>query len=157
MAEFGLVGATMHMADEHVPVADLHALTAIYRAVLRAFAMKPPGRPAVAHGHRAARHCPGGARAQGGVLQFGGTPQAVLAALAPLVAFLLVGAVLGLVAGNRDAVDDIAVLAVLCWPAGALVRDRAAMGPGAGSGAASPRRSAGANGRDRWRWSPSCC
>ena len=38
VAEFGLVGATMHMADEHVPVAALLALTAIYRAVLRAFA-----------------------------------------------------------------------------------------------------------------------
>ena len=38
VAEFGLVGSTMHMADECVPVADLHALTGIYRAVLRAFA-----------------------------------------------------------------------------------------------------------------------
>ncbi len=38
VAEFGLVGSTMHMADENVPVADLHALTEIYRAVLRAFA-----------------------------------------------------------------------------------------------------------------------
>ena len=38
VAEFGLVGATMHMADENVPVVDLLALTEIYRAVLRAFA-----------------------------------------------------------------------------------------------------------------------
>ncbi len=38
VAEFGLVGATMHMADENVPVADLLALTEAYRAVLRAFA-----------------------------------------------------------------------------------------------------------------------
>ncbi len=38
VAEFGLVGATMHMADEHVPVADLHGLTAVYRAVIEAFA-----------------------------------------------------------------------------------------------------------------------
>jgi succinyl-diaminopimelate desuccinylase len=38
VAEFGLVGATMHMADENVPVADLLALAEIYRAVLRAFA-----------------------------------------------------------------------------------------------------------------------
>ena len=38
VAEFGLVGATMHMADEHVAVADLQALTGVYRAVLRAFA-----------------------------------------------------------------------------------------------------------------------
>ena len=37
VAEFGLVGATMHMTDEQVPVADLHRLTAIYGAVLRAF------------------------------------------------------------------------------------------------------------------------
>ena len=37
VAEFGLVGATMHMADEQVPVADLHMLTAIYAAVLRSF------------------------------------------------------------------------------------------------------------------------
>ncbi len=37
VAEFGLVGATMHMADEQVPVADLRLLTAIYAAVLRAF------------------------------------------------------------------------------------------------------------------------
>ncbi len=36
VAEFGLVGATMHQADEHVPMADLHALTQIYGAVLRA-------------------------------------------------------------------------------------------------------------------------
>ena len=38
VAEFGLVGATMHMADEHVPVADLQRLTAVYGAVLRTFA-----------------------------------------------------------------------------------------------------------------------
>ncbi len=38
VAEFGLVGATMHMADERVPVADLRALTEVYRAVLRGFA-----------------------------------------------------------------------------------------------------------------------
>ena len=37
VAEFGLVGATMHMVDEHVPVADLLGLTAAYRAVLQAF------------------------------------------------------------------------------------------------------------------------
>ncbi len=38
VAEFGLVGATMHAADERVAVADLHALVQVYRAVLRAFA-----------------------------------------------------------------------------------------------------------------------
>ncbi len=34
VAEFGLVGATMHQTDECVPVADLRALAAIYAAVL---------------------------------------------------------------------------------------------------------------------------
>jgi len=37
VAEFGLVGRTMHKADENVPVADLLALTEIYAAVLDAF------------------------------------------------------------------------------------------------------------------------
>ena len=36
VAEFGLVGATMHQADERVPVAELRALADIYRAVLAA-------------------------------------------------------------------------------------------------------------------------
>ena len=34
VAEFGLVGLTMHKVDERAPAADLAALTAIYRAVL---------------------------------------------------------------------------------------------------------------------------
>ena len=34
IAEFGLVGLTMHKVDERVDVADLTALTAIYRTVL---------------------------------------------------------------------------------------------------------------------------
>ncbi len=34
VAEFGLVGASMHKADEHVAVADLRALAAIYRLFL---------------------------------------------------------------------------------------------------------------------------
>ena len=38
VAEFGLVGATMHQADECVPVAELRALADVYRAVLAAFA-----------------------------------------------------------------------------------------------------------------------
>lgn len=38
VAEFGLVGASMHQVDEHVPVADLHALAAVYRAWLGAVA-----------------------------------------------------------------------------------------------------------------------
>jgi succinyl-diaminopimelate desuccinylase len=43
VAEFGLVGATMHQADERVPVEELRALARIYRAVLAAFL---PGSPA---------------------------------------------------------------------------------------------------------------
>ena len=38
VAEFGLVGATMHQADERVPVAELRALADAYRAVLTEFA-----------------------------------------------------------------------------------------------------------------------
>ncbi|QBR70131.1 succinyl-diaminopimelate desuccinylase [Beijerinckiaceae bacterium] len=34
VVEFGLVGATMHMVDEHVAIKDLEALTAIYAAIL---------------------------------------------------------------------------------------------------------------------------
>ena len=34
MVEFGLVGTTMHAVDERVPVADLVALTAVYRKIL---------------------------------------------------------------------------------------------------------------------------
>jgi len=37
VAEFGLVGATMHKVDECVPVAELEALTEIYQAVITAF------------------------------------------------------------------------------------------------------------------------
>jgi succinyl-diaminopimelate desuccinylase len=37
VAEFGLVGATMHQADERVPVAELRNLAGIYHAVLAAF------------------------------------------------------------------------------------------------------------------------
>ena len=32
--EFGLVGQTMHQIDERTPVADIEALTQIYRGVL---------------------------------------------------------------------------------------------------------------------------
>ena len=35
--ELGLVGDTMHMVDERVPVADLAALTAIYRGILERY------------------------------------------------------------------------------------------------------------------------
>jgi len=37
VAEFGLVGATMHKVDEAVPVAELRQLAAVYRAVLAEF------------------------------------------------------------------------------------------------------------------------
>lgn len=37
VAEFGLVGATMHKAEESAPVAELRALADAYRAVLEAF------------------------------------------------------------------------------------------------------------------------
>lgn len=37
VVEFGLVGQTMHQVDEHVPVADLVTLTAIYRVFLDGF------------------------------------------------------------------------------------------------------------------------
>ena len=37
VAEFGLVGATMHQADERVPVEEMRALARIYRAVLASF------------------------------------------------------------------------------------------------------------------------
>jgi succinyl-diaminopimelate desuccinylase len=37
VAEFGLVGATMHQADERVPVAELRDLARIYHAILAAF------------------------------------------------------------------------------------------------------------------------
>ena len=35
VAEFGLVGATMHKTDESVPVSELRQLTAIYTELLR--------------------------------------------------------------------------------------------------------------------------
>jgi hypothetical protein len=47
-----------------------------------------------------------------GLLQFGDTPQAVLAALTPLAAFLLVGVLLAAVGGNREAVTDVAGVSV---------------------------------------------
>ncbi len=37
VAEFGLVGSSMHQADERVPVAELRALAGTYRAVLAGF------------------------------------------------------------------------------------------------------------------------
>ena len=37
VAEFGLIGATMHMADESIPVGDVETLTVIYEKVLDGF------------------------------------------------------------------------------------------------------------------------
>jgi succinyl-diaminopimelate desuccinylase len=37
VVEFGLVGATVHMVDEHIAVAEIEALTEIYAAVLEAY------------------------------------------------------------------------------------------------------------------------
>ena len=34
VAEFGLVGATIHQIDEHAAVSDIHLLTDIYEAVI---------------------------------------------------------------------------------------------------------------------------
>ncbi len=48
-----------------------------------------------------------------GLRQFENTPQAVLAGLAPLAAFMLVGAVLSLLGGSRGGVTDVAGLTVL--------------------------------------------
>jgi succinyl-diaminopimelate desuccinylase len=41
VAEFGMVGQTMHKADESVPVADLRHLTEIYRLVLEGYFPAP--------------------------------------------------------------------------------------------------------------------
>ncbi len=41
VAEFGLVGATMHQADESVPLAELRRLAVLYRAIIESF-LGPP-------------------------------------------------------------------------------------------------------------------
>jgi succinyl-diaminopimelate desuccinylase len=38
VAEFGLVGATMHQTDEQAPVEELRALAEVYRAIIQSFA-----------------------------------------------------------------------------------------------------------------------
>jgi succinyl-diaminopimelate desuccinylase len=38
VAEFGLIGSTMHQTDEQVPVTELRQLTAVYQAVIESFA-----------------------------------------------------------------------------------------------------------------------
>ena len=43
VVEFGIVGATMHKTDEHVEVADIHALKAVYAGILSAYFAVPPG------------------------------------------------------------------------------------------------------------------
>ena len=47
-----------------------------------------------------------------GLQHFGDSAQAVLAALAPLVAFLLVGAAIALLGRSRDALEDVAAVTV---------------------------------------------
>jgi succinyl-diaminopimelate desuccinylase len=42
VAEIGLPGGTMHMADECAPVAEIHRLTDIYGEILRAYFANPP-------------------------------------------------------------------------------------------------------------------
>ncbi|MBV8650038.1 MAG: succinyl-diaminopimelate desuccinylase [Alphaproteobacteria bacterium] len=44
IAEFGLVGLTMHKVDERVDVADITALTEIYKSVLDLYFPPPPSR-----------------------------------------------------------------------------------------------------------------
>jgi succinyl-diaminopimelate desuccinylase len=41
VAEFGLIGSTMHKVDERVPVAELRDLAHIYEAVLDDFLPRP--------------------------------------------------------------------------------------------------------------------
>ncbi len=41
MVEFGLVGQTMHAVNERVPVADLRALTTIYRKIIDRYFADP--------------------------------------------------------------------------------------------------------------------
>jgi succinyl-diaminopimelate desuccinylase len=37
VVEFGLVGRTMHQVDEHAEIADITALSAIYRRILTGY------------------------------------------------------------------------------------------------------------------------
>ena len=37
MVEFGLIGETIHQADERVAIADLEALTRVYQALLESY------------------------------------------------------------------------------------------------------------------------
>jgi len=42
VVEFGLVGATMHKADERAALGDLEALTRIYRTVIESYLATAP-------------------------------------------------------------------------------------------------------------------
>ncbi|HXY89027.1 MAG TPA: M20/M25/M40 family metallo-hydrolase, partial [Xanthobacteraceae bacterium] len=42
VVDLGLVGSSMHQIDEHVPLADLRALTLIYRRILERYFERPP-------------------------------------------------------------------------------------------------------------------
>ena len=44
MVEIGLVGTTMHQVDEHVEVAHIRELKAIYEGILTRYFADPPGR-----------------------------------------------------------------------------------------------------------------
>jgi len=44
--ELGLVGQTMHQIDERVPVAEIEALTGVYRRVIQTYFERTAGRPA---------------------------------------------------------------------------------------------------------------
>ena len=168
VAEFGLVGASMHQADERVPVAELRALAGIYRrhaCAGRACALSGThGRAADA---RIAAPCTGRATrdimlgifriARGradGLAQFGGTRRGLPASLAPLVAFPLVGALLMLLGGGgAGRADRSAGDAVRAAGARRCCRSRwRAVGPRRRRGYASRPRSTGASGRSRcWR------
>ncbi len=54
VAEFGLVGSSMHQADERVPVAELRALAGIYRAALAALLGASPVPAPTSHATSAA-------------------------------------------------------------------------------------------------------
>jgi succinyl-diaminopimelate desuccinylase len=43
VVEFGLVGATMHQTDEHVELAHVHQLKAVYSRILADYFTSPPG------------------------------------------------------------------------------------------------------------------
>ena len=102
--------------------------------------------------HRAGHHRVWPAAAPTASGQFGATRDAFLASLAPLVAFPLVGGVLMLLGGGglTRAVGPAGDAVRVAGAAGAVLRSRAAVGPGGRPGCASPPRSTGASGSSRW-------